>query len=53
MQTISKPLKILIFALILSNLVLIACIVYLYLDNTQNFNAERININTTISEPGY
>ncbi|MDR2274853.1 MAG: hypothetical protein LBF27_28350 [Sphingobacterium sp.] len=45
MQTISKPLKILLSALILSNIVFMACIVYLYLDNRQNFNVERININ--------
>ncbi|WP_313533350.1 hypothetical protein [Sphingobacterium athyrii] len=45
MQTISKPLKVLLSALIVSNIVFMACIVYLYLDNTQNFNAERININ--------
>lgn len=45
MQTISKPLRILLSALILSNIVFMACIVYLYLDNRQNFNAKRININ--------
>ncbi len=45
MQTISNPLKILLSALILSNVVFMACIVYLYLDNRQNFDAERININ--------
>lgn len=45
MQTISKPLSILLSALILSNIVFMACIVYLYLDNRQNFNAKRININ--------
>ncbi len=45
MQTISKSLRILLSALILSNIVFMACIVYLYLDNRQNFNAKRININ--------
>ncbi|ULT23537.1 hypothetical protein KUH03_30855 [Sphingobacterium sp. E70] len=45
MQTISKPLKILLSALIVSNIVFMVCIVYLYLDNKQSFNAERININ--------
>ncbi|WP_367330672.1 hypothetical protein [Sphingobacterium multivorum] len=45
MQTISKPLRILLSALILSNIVFMACMVYLYLDNRQNFNAKRININ--------
>lgn len=45
MQTISNPLKILLSALILSNVVFKACIVYSYLDNKQNFDAERININ--------
>lgn len=45
MQTISKPLKILLSALILFNIFFMACIFYLYLNNKQNFNAERININ--------
>jgi len=45
MQTISNPLKILLSILILSNIVFMACIVYLYVDNKQNFDAERININ--------
>lgn len=45
MQTISKPLKILLSTLLFSNLILMACIVYFYLDNKRNFNAERININ--------
>ncbi|WP_147430480.1 hypothetical protein [Sphingobacterium puteale] len=45
MQTISKSLKRLLSALILSNIIFMASIVYLYLDNKQNINAERININ--------
>lgn len=45
MQTISKQLKILLSALILSNIVFMVCIVCLYFDNRQIFNAKRININ--------
>jgi len=45
MQTISKPLKVLLTALVVSNIVLMGCIVNFYLDNKGTFNAERININ--------
>ena len=45
MQTISKPLKILVSVLVVSNIILMFCILYLYLNNKPNFNAERININ--------
>lgn len=45
MQTIPKPFKILVSVLVVSNVVLMICIVYLYLNNRPNFNAERININ--------
>ncbi len=44
MQTISTPLKIVLYALLLSHIVCMACIVYLYVDHKQNFDAERINI---------
>lgn len=44
MQTISKTLKIFLIALILSNIVLLACATYFYLNNKQNLNAERIDI---------
>ncbi|PUV24018.1 hypothetical protein [Sphingobacterium athyrii] len=44
MQTISKTLKIFLIALILSNIVLMACATYFYLNNKQNLNAERIDI---------
>ncbi|WP_126974324.1 hypothetical protein [Gynurincola endophyticus] len=45
MQTISKPLRILLSALVLSNVVLMTCVVCFYLNNKRNFNIERININ--------
>lgn len=45
MQTIPKPFKILLSVLAVSNVVLMICIVYLYLNHKPNFNAERININ--------
>lgn len=45
MQTIPKPFKILVCVLVVSNVVLMICIVYLHLNNRPNFNAERININ--------
>jgi hypothetical protein len=45
MQTISKPLRILLSALVLSNVILMTCIVCFYLNNKRNFNTERININ--------
>lgn len=45
MQTIPKPYKILVSVLVVSNVVLMICIVYLYLNNRSNYNAERININ--------
>ncbi|QQT28637.1 MULTISPECIES: hypothetical protein [Sphingobacterium] len=44
MQTISKTLKIFLTALILSNIVLMACVVYFFLNNKQSFTAERIDI---------
>jgi len=45
MQTIPKPFKILVSVLVVSNVVLMICIVYLFLNNKPNLNAERININ--------
>ncbi|WP_411971340.1 hypothetical protein ACLCDV_13200 [Sphingobacterium sp. Lzh-3] len=44
MQTISKTLKIFLTALILSNIVLMACVVYFFLNNKQSLTAERIDI---------
>lgn len=44
MQTISKTLKIFLTALILSNIVLMACVVYFFLNNKQSLTAERIVI---------
>lgn len=44
MQTISKTLKIFITALILSNIVLMACVVYFFLNNKNSLSAERIDI---------
>ena len=44
MQTISKTLKILLTALILSNIVLMACVVYFFLNNKHSLSAERIDI---------
>ncbi|WET67827.1 hypothetical protein [Sphingobacterium sp.] len=44
MQTISKTLKIFLTALILSNIVLMACLVYFFLNNKQSLTAERIDI---------
>jgi Tfp pilus assembly protein PilW len=39
MQTISKTLKIFLTALILSNIVLMACVVYFFLNNKQSLTA--------------
>ena len=44
MQTISKTLKIFLTALILSNIVLMACVVYFFLNNKHSLSAERIDI---------
>lgn len=44
MRTISKTLKIFITALILSNIVLMACVVYFFLNNKNSLSAERIDI---------
>lgn len=45
MQSISRSLKILLTALILSNIVLMTYILFYSINNKQNLNAERININ--------
>lgn len=45
MQTISRPLKVLLTTLILSNFVLMFCLVYFLLNEKQNLTAERIDIN--------
>ncbi|QQT61196.1 hypothetical protein I6I97_18560 [Sphingobacterium multivorum] len=44
MQTISKTLKIFLTALILFNIVLMACVVYFFLNNKHSLSAERIDI---------
>ncbi|HAE69217.1 MAG TPA: hypothetical protein DCG77_18900 [Sphingobacterium sp.] len=44
MQTISKTLKIFLTALILSNIVLMACVVYFFLNNKHSLSVERIDI---------
>jgi|SRR5690606_3268565 hypothetical protein len=45
MQTISRPLKVFLSTLILSNFVLMSCLVYFLLNEKQNLTAERIDIN--------
>ncbi|MBD1425759.1 hypothetical protein [Sphingobacterium arenae] len=45
MQTISRPLKVFLTTLILSNFVLMSCLVYFLLNEKQNLTAERIDIN--------
>ena len=45
MQTISRPLKVFLSILILSNFVLMSCLVYFLLNEKQNLTAERIDIN--------
>ncbi|HBI86438.1 hypothetical protein [Sphingobacterium multivorum] len=44
MQTISKTLKIFLTALILFNIVLMACVVYFFLNNKHSLSVERIDI---------
>lgn len=45
MQTISRPLKVFLSILVLSNFVLMFCLVYFLLNEKQNLTAERIDIN--------